>query len=732
MRRIEIGALALFAACALLGGIVFAADLFWPPYFPLLRAHVWLGLGSLLLVVPAMAAHLSRTGLTAGGASVALAFVLMLPLPLLITWAPWLKIPLESHPPLILAGLLSGGMILAIAALTRVLVSRRDRPKPPADPTRWTWTGLILLALGLEAAWLGVLIWLLPGGGDLRNGGHVYHSLLGVLTILMVIPHLRLVLKRTRRAWTLVLIGALLAGGGLVWKHQYFEQHMRSRFAVDQGSRWTVTTLPFDRAGRARADGPHLTREQMPSAQTCGSAGCHELLTHQWEGSAHRFAADNDFYRRVVAEFVAERGVAEAAFCAACHDPVRVVTGEVAEAYKDGAPPPGEGVTCVACHGAYALGEGAANGSFKMRGWIEYPGKDEAARHRNIRLDPRFHSSAAMVDGFHTSGPSCGPCHRLQVSPDMGATVSETVQVVWHPQPDLDFTRQRAEVLEGSSPEGFDPCCVDCHLPDPDIKDGDDPWWSSLSSVYDHHMPGLNRDLALYASHPDADPRALDEVRRRVLRFRGGAEYDRCYAGRGGRPTSYEALEPAPGEAVAEQPGPPHLAVRMRPGHSPREFVLVATTSNRAAGHSFPTGPFDLREVWQEVLVTDGTGQLLLHVGGLEEGGRVDPLAHRLGATELDSDGGELPRHRIWDLGAVVDKRVIGPTESVQDEYRIPVPTGIDGPLHAVVRWNYRHANPEFVQWVYGDAGRSFPVHTLVEVELELTIPKAESAEAAP
>ncbi|MEE2829892.1 MAG: hypothetical protein VX498_11945, partial [Myxococcota bacterium] len=143
-------------------------------------------------------------------------------------------------------------------------------------------------------------------------------------------------------------------------------------------------------------------------------------------------------------------------------------------------------------------------------------------------------------------------------------------------------------------------------------------------------------------------------------------------------------------------------------------------TSNHRSGHPFPIGPFDLNEVWQEVEVRDGRGELVMHVGKLGEDLRVDPEAHQLGAEELDRDGVPITHHRIWDIAAVVEREQIPQGGSVSHRYEVPVPEGASGPFEVQVAWNYRRVNQDFADWVYGVNGKTFPVHRIASASTEI------------
>jgi uncharacterized protein (UPF0248 family) len=132
---------------------------------------------------------------------------------------------------------------------------------------------------------------------------------------------------------------------------------------------------------------------------------------------------------------------------------------------------------------------------------------------------------------------------------------------------------------------------------------------------------------------------------------------------------------------------------------------VLFRSSNLGVGHSFPSGPFDLNQVWLELHITDASGRLLHHVGDLAADGAIVGDALRLGARELNAQGEEIPRHRILDVRSVVDKRVIPREGKIEDSIRIELPEGVQFPLDARARWLFRRARPEFSRWALGRDG---------------------------
>lgn len=683
----------LLVVIAVFGTYCFVGDVFWPLYFPSLRLHLWLGLGLIVASIPALAWHIRQTRSE-------LMPALVIPA-LLLGLAGWL---IPGRPEYPAFGPIGWGAYATSAQLLLMAGCAALMPAPKRAPARVSVSGIALTVILLWALHVGLFGWLLRG--DERWGPMLAHSVLGIFCTVLVFPHLLWFRKFVRRKAGIPVVVAVLALLSWWWKVSYphdliisdirspmswQQEVMPQTNALDDPDRVYGTTTA-NRNDRDLLDefGPKMDPELIGDSFGCGAAGCHEIIAQQWAGSAHRFAADNLFYRKVVEQLVKDRGVDEAAFCANCHDPVRVLTGTVREAYADGAPPAGDGVGCVSCHGTVHVPIPPSNGLQTVRQPRRYPGRTTEARNNNIRLDPRAHRHD-LVSNFRMAVPGvgCASCHRVVIGPDMGAAVEAAVQVA-------------AEEPWGLEREL---ACTDCHMPTLTIKRDFE------QAMYDHHLSGVNVDLALYAWGEDIDPAALEIVRRNTERFIAGSI---DLTGLSQEVRQYEIAEQT--MSVLSEAGAVELSVRTAPTDG--GLAIFVTTRNHRAGHPFPIGPFDLHEHWQEVVVTDATGAVLFHVGAMGEDLRVDEAAHRLGAVELDRAGNPLEHHRIWDIGGMRDKRQIPRNGSVDDSYDVPLPDGVVRPLTVRVSWQFRRANQDFVDWVFDGDGTTFPVHEMSSAEV--------------
>ena len=689
----------LFAAAAALGLYGWIGTVWWPGALEALRLHLVLGVLVLVGSGPGIAVHVARSNSP---------IVRTLLLPALGFGLFALFCPgRPEYPAFGPIGWAAGTTALQLAgtAVAAALLVRRGRRLGLERPPRAVGavSGALFGAALIYLLHVGLLGWLLRG--DERWGAMFVHSAVGVAAAVGILAHgstLRRWLGRARTP-VLLLVGAL---AGWHWAHSYPHDlifgDFRSPMDFDAGLQ--PLTQPLDDAARyatvpssaAAMSDPARTRLDptlVGDSARCGEAGCHEVLTRQWRGSAHRFATDNALFGKVVRLLVQEQGAEAAVFCASCHDPVRALAGTVARDYADGGPPPGDGVSCVVCHGTIDVGSPPANGNLLVREPRRYPGRTVERRNALLRLDPRAHRQD-MVGNFRMAEGElgCAACHRLVIGPEMGSALSAAVPLPYTPPG------------PGEHHQGLG--CNDCHMPTLTIKR------SFEQGLYDHYWNGTAVDLPLYALGEPEDAGPLQEVAAHNVAFVAGV----LDTG----PLDREMQYARPSSAVHAMRTSGLLQARVDARRGPGGLSVDVTTTKHRAGHPFPTGSLDFKDVWQELRVVDGQGDTVALVGGLDETGRIDPAAHRLGARYLDKDGVDLTHHRVWELGSVVDIRQVPPQGEIQDRYDVLLPEGAPSPLTVSLRWRYRRANQDFADWVFESDGTTFPIHDLATASAQV------------
>ncbi len=692
-------AMIVCAAAAALGLYAWIGTVWWPGYLEALRLHIVFGLIVLLVSVPVVAGHVASTGAPIGR-TLLLPAVAFAALAALCPGRP----EYPAFGPIGWAGATASAQLVLTAAVAGLL----RRARPPADPAAETrevgsLSGALLATALLYLLHVGLFGWLLRG--DERWGAMFTHSAIGVGTAVLLLGHVPGVRRRLGKA-RVPALAALLGLAAWHWAtsypHDLIFGDFRSPLGFDAGLQPLTQTpdeaarfafVPSSAAAMRQEGRTLLDPDLVGDSARCGEAGCHEVLTRTWSGSVHRFATDNDLFGRVVRLLVEEQGPDAAVFCAACHDPVRALAGTVSTAYADGGPPPGDGVSCVVCHGTVDVGSPPANGNLLVREPRRYPGATAARRNALIRLDPRAHRQD-MVGNFRMAEGDlgCAACHRLEIGPEMGSALAAAVPLPYKPPP------------PGQRHAGLG--CNDCHMPTLTIKRPFE------QPIYDHYWSGTAFDLPVYAQAGLDDRAALQEVAEHAFAFVAG-QLDVA-------PLDPELQYARAASTVREMRESGLLSVQVSPRRTAAGLAVGIRTTKHRAGHPFPTGSLDFKDVWQEVRVVDSAGAILAHVGALDGRGHVDPRAFRLGARYLDKEGADLRHHRVWELGAVEDVVQVPALGWIDNEVSIALAEPAPGPLTVSVRWRYRRANQAFTDWIYDGDGTTFPIHDLATASVQV------------
>ena len=667
--RLTVATYTLLLAVTCSGVAVFAWSVGAPGYFGLIGVHQWLAMALLLLAPAALGRHLASTSSPAWGTGAAILAggLLAIPIPYLLV------LPEEEHDhgPF-------GFLLSSLAALA-------DGDMGAAYPAL---AGLSLVALVVAATALtlvGLTSRVRERDASRRTGlaltllvAWAWFS--GLLLFFEGVRTLRsaqmfhsfcgcwtagvlLLHLFAKRAATARLPRIAVAAAGLFWLVGFGV--LWGVWTRAQGARYDLEV--YD----ATATDPRIPEAALGGSASCGSAGCHEQVLAQWAGSPHRFAGTNAFYRAAVDEVVTRGG--SAAPCAACHDPVRAFAGTVEAAYAGGAPTVGEGVSCIACHAIDAARtQPPGNGQYTIALERSYPDEPQA-RVAAIRRDARRHQTAfASSEAIYRNTP-CRVCHRVE---HHGAILQEAD-------------------MPGADTQDPPMKCRHCHLT------------PSGPITYSHFMAGLNGDLAAYTAGNHAvaaqSARALEQAGLQPLLDLAGP------------------WEPGPGRSVGELTLEPTLT---EAGLS----LSIWTARGRAGagGHSFPSGPVDLQEVWLEVLVRDADGTTVAHLGGLGADDRVLGHPPRLGARALDAAGAPIQHHRVADVDRVVDRQVLAP---VRPDHRqrhrldLPLPGDAAFPLEIRARWVHRRTNPDFATWALGVDRSPIPARELIGARVAVGAP---------
>jgi len=388
-------------------------------------------------------------------------------------------------------------------------------------------------------------------------------------------------------------------------------------------------------------------------AKTRDCADCHADVASQWTHSAHAYASfDNPWYRASVDQFRAQRGREESRFCAGCHDPLLLISGEIDEQVDSDNPLAYVGITCLVCHSIEST-RADGNASFTLSDTpvlLPDPASPEEIEAHRARLTMQPLRSAALCGSCHRSfsGPSIGNENHLPGIDDLGDWTSSAF---------AGAVQDHLTSVEGDN-------CQSCHMR-AEPASGAEMAGAIDGEVSNHRWAASHTAMA--AQLPDATRlrQARDALEGAVLVDIGAVRAgQRRYV--------------LPEEA------------RIRGGE---RLVFDVLLENQRTGHRFPGGTRDMHDAWVEVEVHDADGNLL----GLSRPGDVDDdNVFVLRATVLDAAGDPEILHRVHRFSAPAFDRTLAAHDAQAVRYSMMLPPRIEMPLRVEARLLHRKHSLQF------------------------------------
>ncbi|MCB9527930.1 MAG: hypothetical protein H6703_17350 [Myxococcales bacterium] len=205
-------------------------------------------------------------------------------------------------------------------------------------------------------------------------------------------------------------------------------------------------------------------------------ARCHPDVAAQWAASAHRFSSfNNPYYTAAARGFHAARGPVGFRFCADCHDPALVVSGDIT-AIEPRSRAAQAGIGCLLCHS------------------IQDPPPLTGNARYTARLDPvplgDGHGARVRPAGA-ADGRLCGSCHRVGLDEQVSGDRWRRGQDDFFAWVDSPWSGNGADaILRPAAPAG----CVDCHMPRVAATDREKA--ARDGQIRDHRFLGAGTALA--------------------------------------------------------------------------------------------------------------------------------------------------------------------------------------------------------------------------------------------
>ncbi len=466
---------------------------------------------------------------------------------------------------------------------------------------------------------------------------------------------------------------------------------------------------PFFPSSAVTLGGGRIPAKFFMQSDQC--ARCHADIYNQWSSSAHHFSSfNNQWYRKSIEYMQDVAGVKPSKWCAGCHDPALLFSGQFDTPVRDrvNTPEAQAGLGCVMCHSIVAVKSTMGQGDYVL----EYPALHELATSENrwiravhdllIRINPEPHRRTFLKPFVRNqTADFCSTCHKVHL--DVPVNHYRWVRGF------NDYDNWQASGVSGQGARSFyypakSSKCVDCHMPLTPSRDQG----NVNGFVHSHRFPGAN--TALPVANQDAPQ--LEAVQKflrdkivsvDIFALSRAAARLSGDAGAGNETMTTFAVGEEAETLVPKASQEMELAVTgplnrvkglVRRGEAVRVDVVVRT---RKVGHFFPAGTVDAFDVWLELKATDNRGRVLFWSGVAADDGRgpVDPGAHFYRSLAVDARGNPINKRNAWATRALVYAHLVPPGAADVAHYRLRVPEDAGEELRIEVRLHYR----KFAWW---------------------------------
>jgi hypothetical protein len=397
--------------------------------------------------------------------------------------------------------------------------------------------------------------------------------------------------------------------------------------------------------GPSLLDAAPLDVSRLAKTEDC--ADCHSDVASHWMYSAHANASfDNPWYRASIDQFRAERGKEESRFCAGCHDPLLLLSGDIDREVKPENDLAYAGITCLVCHSVEST-RPDGNASFTLTDaavLLPDPASPEEIETHRARLTMNPLRSAALCGSCHRSfsGAAIGNENHLPGIGDLGDWASSGFAGAVQDQ--LTSVEERN--------------CQGCHMQSVAASDSEMAA-SSDGVVSSHRWTASHTAMAAQLPDPGHAQQARDALEGAVLVDVGAVR-------------SGQRRYVLPEEA------------KLRGGE---RLVFDVLLKNETTGHRFPGGVRDMHDVWIEVDVSDAAGRLLA-VSRPTEDGNDDVFLLR--TTVLDASGNPEILHRVHRFSAPAFDRTLPAHDAQAVRYSMRLPDHPALPLRVDARVVHR------------------------------------------
>ncbi|MFK8013612.1 MAG: multiheme c-type cytochrome [Marinicellaceae bacterium] len=444
----------------------------------------------------------------------------------------------------------------------------------------------------------------------------------------------------------------------------------------------------------------YIPAKDLDNNKYCQS--CHQDVHEGWMNSVHKVSSFNNqsysFAVNNTREFLKKRDGhhKESRFCATCHDPVILFSGEFDKEKDFTDTEIGQaGITCTVCHAISDVNSIKGNGSYTLTIPEQYPFTSSQlpflqwVNQTLVKAKPDFHK-ASYLKPLHKSAEFCSTCHKVSI-----------------PESFNDYKWLRGQnhydsfYLSGVSghavasfyyPPKAVTNCASCHMP---LQESDDfgaitETITGKSQVHSHYFQAANSGIR-YLNDLKSDPNShllKDSLTVDVF----GIKKDGDITGELIAPLSDESIEISSGQ----------------------KYLLETVIKTVKLGHAFTQGTGDSNQVWVELNVYHDD-KLIAMSGGMNEEGFVDDWSYFINVYMLDNQGNRIDRRNVEDIFTPLYNHSIPPGAGAVVHYELDLPEQLTGEITIEAKVLYRKFDTTYYRLFTDDEKRSndLPIVTL-------------------
>jgi len=428
-----------------------------------------------------------------------------------------------------------------------------------------------------------------------------------------------------------------------------------------------------------------LDARRIGRSEKCGS--CHPQITKEWQSSMHGRAASDPFFQKNLHALEKKKGISAARYCAGCHIPIALLSGELSEGgVLDKGMHIEEGVSCMSCHGISKAISLEGVGSYLYEPEQDYLFNDSdsliATEITNylIKINPRQHR-LDMARDILADPVNCATCHEQYIDSDLnnwGWVKLQSQYQAWVEGPFSTHSNKNY-----ASDKSYR--CQDCHFP---LVDSDDPSADHQGKHRSHRNPAANTAVPFVLG----DTEQLEIVTNFLQDNRLSITIHKDDK------LKQQAI------SVGEQAS-----------------LHVSVSSNRI-GHFFPAGTIDINEPWLEFLVNDANGKAVYSSGTINENNEVDKKAHFYFSSLVNRQGKRVWKHDLFNAVGESYGNLLDPGKADIKSYKFTIPEWAKSPLKVKARLRYRKFNHDYSSWAMENSNLRLPIVDMAEDSLELSI----------